>query len=151
MHHDANGDHAALWAEDLRLKAQISAVVNDSRYDTSEMEQDDDEDENAAVPEPHAHPHYEELFDDSTGDPNLPLRIDGIFLREEIFGVLTEIIDKEIKARDEDDDFVEELEDLEASINRQRQACVFAELLALVKVLAKTSRLEYSLRMLAVW
>lgn len=140
--------HAALWAEDLRLKDQISYVVNDSRYDTSEMGQDDDEDENAAAPEPRAQPRYDELFDDSTGGS---VKIDGIFLREEIFGVLTEIIDNEIKARDEDHDFVDELEDLEAAVGQQRQACVFEELLALVKVLAKTSRLEHSLRMLAVW
>ncbi|KAK5999560.1 hypothetical protein QM012_005413 [Aureobasidium pullulans] len=151
-HRDANGEHDAVWTVDLVLKAQISELVDAGRYDSSEIEDDDDdENDNAAAPELRAHPRHEELSEHSADvESGLTIRIDGIWLREEIFALLFEVIDDELKVRD-GGDFVAELDDLEVSLERQREACIFEELVALVKVLAKTSRLEHSLTVLDVW
>lgn len=150
MHTDANGVHNALWAEDLALKAQIAAVVNASRYDPAEEEDDDEEDDAGLAPEPRAR-RDEDLFADSTGDgANLTVKIDGIFIRETVFEAIFEVIDDEI-GEVEPGEVTAELADLKVRFEEQREACVFAELIDLVKALAKASRLENSLRVLAAW
>ncbi|KAG9800868.1 hypothetical protein KCU95_g226, partial [Aureobasidium melanogenum] len=150
VHTDANGVHNALWAEDLALKARIAAVVNASRYDPAEEEEeDDDEDDDGFAPEPRAR-RDEDLFADSTGDvANLTVKIDGIFIRETVFEAIFEVIDDEI-GEIEPGEVTAELADLKFRFEEQREACVFAELIDLVKALAKASRLENSFRVLAV-
>lgn len=170
-HPDVDGAHHPLWAEDSLLLAKIMVQVkagcliddyppahkdvddsltahkNIGHGEDNDSEDDSDDD---AAPKAVSGSFDEELFGDGTSEnPNFAVKITGIPLEEEIFELLLEVIEAELETC-RSRELVSEWEDLKASLDGLRQACFFADLLALVRSLAKVSKFQASLNILTV-
>lgn len=125
----------------------LTAHKNIGHGEDNDSEDDSDDD---AAPKAISGSFDEELFGDGTSEnPNFAVKITGIPLREEIFELLLEVIEAELETC-RSKELVREWEDLKASLDGLRQACFFADLLALVRSLAKVSKSQASLNVLSV-